>query len=83
MESFFASANEEYLVGNSLTVADVACGFSIGPLDIFERISADKWPKLSNWWKKLNGNQLFRQLNYDCLKELSKNLPEKYRNIYN
>lgn len=80
MESLFASTSELYLVGNNLTVADAVCGFSIGPLNIFEPISGN-WPKLNGWWLRLEGHTLFKKLNFECLTELRKHLPEKYRNI--
>ncbi|CAD7083103.1 unnamed protein product [Hermetia illucens] len=46
-------ASEPYLVGNSLTVADLCCLSTVTTLNIFIPIDATKFPKLSQWVDKL------------------------------
>lgn len=79
LESFFTATDELYLVGNGMTVADVACGFSLGPLVIFEHASVTRWPKLRAWLDRMDANERFLRLNGVCLDELRKTLPKQYR----
>lgn len=81
LESFFRATNETYLVGNEMTIADVACGFSLGPLVIFDNVNATRWPMLRAWLNRMDGNDRFKRLNGVCLDELRKSLPKKYRQI--
>lgn len=61
MEKFLEA--DVYLVGDSLTVADLACGASISSL--FELVPADpeKYPNLHAWFKRIKGLPYYEEAN--------------------
>lgn len=50
LEKFLANSN--YLVGNSLTVADICCIATVSSL-VFAPIDPAKYPKLTEWIKRM------------------------------
>lgn len=46
-------ANADYLVGSTLTLADIACITTISSIKSVVPIDADKYPKLSVWYDRV------------------------------
>lgn len=52
LEAFLA--NDDYLVGDELSLADLACITSVSQMEIFAPIDSDKYPRLSGWMQRLD-----------------------------
>lgn len=61
--------DDQYMVGNSLTVADLSCVATISCLDEFAPIDAEKYPNLVNWINRLSELPYYDELNRQPAKE--------------
>lgn len=77
LELFF-STNNQFLVGNEMTIADITCGCNVLRLSHIEPIDDQCCPNSCNWLMKLLDNEYFHQLNLISWTELKKNVPAKY-----
>lgn len=68
MEAFLAS--NEYLVGNSLTVADLCCITSISAIELLMTIDEKKYPKLMKWARKIEQLPYYAEANDEGLEKL-------------
>lgn len=61
LESVFQ--NNKYLVGNSLTLADLACIATIASCVFFTPISGEKYPKLTAWVELMSELPYYQETN--------------------
>lgn len=74
LEAFLA--NDSYLVGNQLTVADLCAIGLIGSInEIYAPITADKYPKLLNWFERMKSLPFYEQMEAPFV--------IKYKNVLN
>lgn len=69
VETFLAT--DPYLVGDRLTVADLACVTSVLQLDLITPIEAERYPKLRAWLQRLAELPYFADVNEKSLKEFA------------
>lgn len=62
--------NSEYLVGDTLTIADLSCVASVSTCTIITPISAEKHPKLIKWYNKLKSLPYYKEANEEGLNKL-------------
>lgn len=55
--------NDDYLVGNSLTVADLCCVATVTTMDVHAPIEQDQYPKIHGWIERLAELPFFEELN--------------------
>ena len=74
-DSYF-QANENHIVGNTLSIADIALGTAVFWLSNF--IAPDqlgwawsKFPKIDNWWRAIQNTDHFRRAHFDTLSTLA------------
>jgi glutathione S-transferase len=57
------SEGKEYLIGEELTIADIAAVCAVGHID-FSGVRdgwRERYPVLFEWWRKLDGREGFRE----------------------
>lgn len=69
LESFLQ--NDTYLVGNALTVADLACVTTVLNLELITPIQDDKYPKIREWLNRIAELPYFNDVNKKSLIEFS------------
>lgn len=62
--------NNLYMIGNSLTVADICCVTSISSMQILAPITEDRYPKVSAWLKRMTQLPYYKEINEKGVKEL-------------
>lgn len=75
LETFLET--DEYLVGNSLTVADFCCITSITTMDYHVPIEADKYPKILAWIERVSTLPYFYEINTEPVETLRAFLDKK------
>lgn len=55
--------DDQYMVGNELTVADFACATSVTQLDLISSIDPAKYPKSLEWLSRLSKLSYFDEIN--------------------
>lgn len=65
LESFLQ--NDTYLVGNTITLADLACAASLLSLELITPIDGDKYPKIREWLNRLAELPYFDDVNKKSL----------------
>lgn len=58
--------NSDFLIGDELTIADIAAGCMLGMMDMVEtQFGLIKWkeeyPELVGWWERLEERESFRE----------------------
>lgn len=61
LESLFA--DNKYLVGNELSVADFSCATTVTQIDVIVPIDNVKYPKIHSWLKRMNELPSFAEIN--------------------
>lgn len=69
IDSFVKAArdrNSDFLIGDELTIADIAAGCMLGMMDMVEtQFGLIKWkeeyPELVGWWERLEERESFRE----------------------
>lgn len=61
--------NDNYLVGNSVTLADFCCAPTVITMELVITIDVDKYPKILEWIERLNELPYFVQQNAEKMKE--------------
>lgn len=64
--------DNKYLVGNNLTLADLACIATIGSCVFFAAISVEKYPKLTAWMKLMSELPYYKETNQKGVDEFDK-----------
>lgn len=62
LEEILKRSDDQYLVGNTLTIADITCANSILGAEIVLKINSEKFPKITEWIKRLSTHSYFNQL---------------------
>lgn len=61
--------NDNYLVGNSVTLADFCCAPTVITMELVITFDVDKYPKILEWIERLNELPYFVQHNAETMKE--------------
>lgn len=61
MESFLT--DKPYLAGDNLTIADLCCVCTITSVSLFAPITEERYPKLSDWVKRLSALPYYEETN--------------------
>ena len=66
VDGFVGARRSDFLVGDELTIADIAAGSMLGMMDMVEtQFGLIKWkeeyPELVKWWEKLEERESFRE----------------------
>lgn len=61
-----AAGNADFLIGDELTIADIAAGCMLGMMDMVEtQFGLIEWkadyPELVKWWERLEERESFRE----------------------
>lgn len=65
LETFLAT--DPFLVGESLTIADICASITVPFLDVFAPIQAAKYPKILDWMERVkNITPFFEEINGKC-----------------
>lgn len=71
---------DPFLVGNSLTIADISLSVTILPLAIYAPLKTDKHAKIVAWLKRINRTiPFFDEMNVNCVEQVRQmiNIGEK------
>lgn len=74
LESFFT--DNLYLIGNTLTIADISCVPSVTQLEFILPVDGAKYPKIRAWLDRTAKLPYFYELNTKPLAELKENMPK-------